>query len=57
LRADLVDDLRFAIVPVIVGGGLRLLPEGLAEYGWQLMESATLAHGAVAVHYGGYDRA
>jgi dihydrofolate reductase len=51
LRADLVDDLRFAIVPVIVGGGLRLLPEGLAESRWQLMESATLAHGSVAVHY------
>jgi dihydrofolate reductase len=46
-----MDDLRFAIVPVIVGGGLRLLPEGLAESRWQLMESATLAHGAVAVHY------
>jgi dihydrofolate reductase len=32
LRADLVDDLRFAIV--IVGGGLRLLPEGFAESRW-----------------------
>jgi len=51
LRADLLDDLRFAIVPVLVGGGLRLLPEGLEESRWHLMESATLAHGAVAVHY------
>ncbi len=50
LHADLVDDLRFAIVPV-VGGGLRLLPEGLSESRWELRESATLAHGAIGVHY------
>ncbi len=51
LRADLVDDLRFAIVPVLVGGGLRLLPEGLSESRWRLAESTTLAHGAVGLHY------
>jgi dihydrofolate reductase len=51
LRADLVDDLRFAIVPVLLGGGLRLLPEGLSESRWQLAESTTLAHGAVGLHY------
>lgn len=29
LAADLVDDLRLAIVPVLLGGGLRLLPDGV----------------------------
>jgi dihydrofolate reductase len=51
LRADLVDDVRFAVVPVIVGGGLRLFPEGLPESRWTLAGAATLAHGAVGLHY------
>jgi dihydrofolate reductase len=51
LGADLVDDLRFAIVPVLVGGGLRLLPEGVPESRWQLAECTTLVHGAVGLHY------
>ncbi len=28
LGMDLVDDLRFFVVPTLVGGGLRLFPEG-----------------------------
>lgn len=51
LRSDLVDDLRFAVVPAVVGGGLRLLPDGLPASRWELAESATLAHGAVGLHY------
>jgi dihydrofolate reductase len=51
LQADLVDDLRYVIVPVFVGGGLRLLPEGLPERGWDLAETTSLAHGAVGLHY------
>lgn len=51
LQADLVDDLRFAIVPAVLGGGLRLLPEGLPASAWELAETATLAHGAVCLHY------
>ena len=51
LRADLVDDLRMAIVPSVVGGGLRLLPDGLPASRWELAETATLAHGAVCLHY------
>ena len=51
LRADLVDDLRMAIVPSVVGGGLRLLPDGLPPSKWELAETTTLAHGAVGLHY------
>jgi hypothetical protein len=36
----------------VLGGEFGDAPlERLAESRWQLMESATLAHGAVAVHY------
>ena len=51
LRTDLVDDLRMAIVPSVVGGGLRLLPEGLPASTWELAETTTLAHGAIGLHY------
>jgi dihydrofolate reductase len=51
MRADLVDDLRMAIVPSVVGGGLRLLPDGLPASKWELAETTTLAHGAVGLHY------
>ena len=51
LRADLVDDLRMAIVPSVVGGGLRMLPDGLPASTWELAETTTLAHGAVGLHY------
>jgi dihydrofolate reductase len=47
----MVDDLRFAIVPVLLGGGLRLLPEGVSESRWRLAKSTTLAHGAIGLHY------
>ncbi|MBK1783271.1 dihydrofolate reductase family protein [Prauserella cavernicola] len=51
LRADLLDDLRFAVVPCLLGGGLRLFSEGLPASGWTLVASTALAHGAVGVHY------
>jgi dihydrofolate reductase len=51
LRADLVDDLRFAVVPALLGGGLRLFAEGLPASRWSLAGTSTLAHGAVFLHY------
>jgi dihydrofolate reductase len=51
LAADLVDDVRFSVVPVILGGGLRLFPDGLPSSRWTLASSAALAHGAVSLHY------
>lgn len=51
LRLDLVDDIRTTVVPAIVGGGLRLFPEGLPASRWTPAESTTFAHGAIGVHY------
>jgi dihydrofolate reductase len=49
LRLDLLDDLRMTIVPVTVGGGLRLLAEGIPAR--QLAEVTALANGGTGVHY------
>jgi dihydrofolate reductase len=46
----LVDELRLVLVPVLLGGGLRLLPEG-GESSWELVVSTTLPDGAVGVQY------
>jgi dihydrofolate reductase len=51
LAEDLVDDLHLTVVPVLLGGGLRLLPEGTATTGWTTASSTTLEAGAVAVHW------
>ena len=50
LAADLVDDLRLTVVPVLLGGGLRLLPDGVSA-AWDLASSTTLPDGALGVHY------
>jgi dihydrofolate reductase len=49
LRLDLVDDLRLAIVPVLVGGGLRLFPDGVAAR-FHTAGVTALEHGAVGLH-------
>jgi dihydrofolate reductase len=51
LRLGLVDDLRLAVVPVTLGGGLRLLAEGIPAAEWELAQVAVLGHGAIGVHY------
>ena len=51
LRADLVDELRLNVLPAAVGGGLRLLAEGLPRTDWQLVGALTLETGAVGLHY------
>jgi hypothetical protein len=38
-----------AVVPVLLGGGLRLLPDGVSV-DWDLVSSTTLPDGAVGLH-------
>lgn len=51
LADDLVDHLHLTTVPVLLGGGLRLLPEGIAPSDWRLGASTVLGDGAVAAHW------
>ncbi len=50
LAAGLVDDLRLGVVPVLIGGGLRLLPDGVSG-DWDLVSSTTLPDGSLGLHY------
>ncbi|MEU6764125.1 dihydrofolate reductase family protein [Streptomyces sp. NPDC046853] len=49
LAAGLIDELRLAIAPVIVGEGRRLLPDGGAPAGLRLLSNETTP-GGLAIH-------
>ena len=49
LRLNLIDDLRLALVPVLVGGGLRLFPDAVSAR-FHTAGVSALAHGAVGLH-------
>ncbi|MEV0050850.1 dihydrofolate reductase family protein [Saccharopolyspora shandongensis] len=51
LRADLIDDLRFVVVPALLGGGLRLFEAGIPASNWSLAQTTVLPDGAIGVHY------
>jgi dihydrofolate reductase len=50
LADDLVDDLRLTVIPVLLGGGLRLLPDGVSS-DWTLVTSTAMHDGAISVQY------
>ncbi|MBM7366389.1 dihydrofolate reductase family protein [Gordonia hydrophobica] len=50
IRAGLVTDIRFFVVPVVIGGGLRALPDD-ARLNLRLQETRPFANGTVYLHY------
>jgi len=50
LRAGLVDELHQVVLPVIVGGGTRWLPDGL-RLDLELLDERRFSNGAVHLHY------
>ncbi|SDJ97171.1 Dihydrofolate reductase [Actinopolyspora mzabensis] len=49
LRLDLIDDLRLFVIPVLVGGGLRLFPDGV-DIRFTTAGVAALGNGVVGLH-------
>lgn len=49
LRLDLIDDLRLFVVPVLVGGGLRLFPDGV-ETRFTTAGVTALSNGVIGLH-------
>jgi dihydrofolate reductase len=50
IKAGLVDELQLFLVPVIVGGGKRALPDG-ARSDLELLDTRRFANGAVYLRY------
>ncbi|WP_217145117.1 dihydrofolate reductase family protein [Streptomyces sp. AC627_RSS907] len=51
LKADLIDELSLTVLPTTLGGGVRLLPDGLSST-WRLSHATTIpTTGAVALCY------
>ena len=51
LEADLVDELRLMMVPLVWGGGLRVFPDGIPRTEWDLASSAQLPGGTLGLQY------
>ena len=51
LEADLVDELRLMMVPLVWGGGLRIFPDGIPRTEWDLASSAHLPGGTLGLQY------
>ena len=50
IRAGLIERFEFFIVPIIIGGGLRAMPEGV-QLDMQLIEQHTFDNGTVYLRY------
>jgi dihydrofolate reductase len=52
LRLGLVDEIRLAIMPVLLGDGLRLFGNSNTETRWRLKDVVTYKTGVVELLYG-----
>jgi dihydrofolate reductase len=49
LRAGLIDEMHVPVVPVLLGGGERLFPDGLEGYEvTEMVQSPAVAHFRIA---------
>jgi dihydrofolate reductase len=51
IAAGLVDAFKFFLVPVLVGGGKRVLPDDGARLNLELLEERRFRNGTVYLHY------
>lgn len=51
LEADLIDEIRVGLVPVLLGEGIPLFPSGFSQRAFSLVESKTSANGLLSVTY------
>jgi dihydrofolate reductase len=51
LAAGLLDDLTVSVIPVLLGGGIRLFQGGYAERGLELVGSQAFPSGLVQLEY------
>lgn len=50
VRAGLIDEIQMFIAPVVIGGGLRFLPEG-SRLGLKLLDEHRFSNGVVYLRY------
>ena len=51
LRADLVDEIRLGIMPVLLGEGIPLFPSGFPQREFSLTECRSYSKGMVSLVY------
>lgn len=51
LEADLLDEIILSVVPVILGDGIRLFPEGIDSKNLELIGTKSYSTGMVQLHY------
>jgi dihydrofolate reductase len=51
LQADLVDELYLGVVPVLLGEGIPLFPNGFPQRNFSLIENKTFSKGLISLRY------